>query len=419
MATTTITTTTTTTTTTTSNNEVEVEQSFWFSKAAARGTIIVPGSVVKQLLPMRVCVEEVRKGFRALQAGAADLPLRLAYKLPQAKLSIMASMPAFMLDKSDPPSQQTPKSKSKADGGGDGDGDGATKEEEVVVDNEGIPFCSCKTISVFPTNSTLNKHSHQGTVSLYEAVYGALLAVVDAGEVTALRTAAASAVATIALARPGAKVLALVGCGVQAVSHVEAMLVACPGLTTVKVWSRNASKVEEFVTAQQQAYAQSKSNSNSNSKLTFEAVASVREATLHADVICTLTPSSKPFLEVSDVKPGCHINAVGGCNNVMRELCPSLVERASIFTDRMESCLKEPGEIVDCLKSGLITEEHIRGELGQVLAGAIPGRGLDDSEITVFESLGVAIQDLVAALRIYRNCLALKELPAGCVQVKF
>ena len=359
-----------------------------------------PGSTVRALLPMADCLEEVRAGFLALEEGRADLPLRFGYKLPQEQFSVLASMPAFTMV-----ADVAAAGESHAAEAEGGSGAAAPAEGGGAV---GIPFCASKTITVFPHNSKLNKHSHTGTISLFEGIHGGLLALIDAGEVTGLRTAAASAVATDLLARADATVLALLGCGTQGHTHVEALLLVRPGLRRVQVWSRSGDKVAAFVAAQ----------AGLHPGLEFVQCATPAAAAAGADVICTLTPSQEALLDAADVKPGCHINAVGACTPNHRELGRALVARAALFTDRRESCLKEPGEIVDCLREGLITADHVRGELGELLAGTAAGRR-DDDEVTVFESLGIAVQDLYSALRIYRNCISRAELPPGCVQVKF
>ena len=395
---------------------------FWFSEAAEKGTIICPGRAVKSLLPMTDCIEEMRTGFLALEQGHAGFPLRLGYVLPQEQISVLASMPAFMTIASATANNNNNTNNdatnieavdkqakdalvSKGEGGGlaaDLGGTGGAGAETR------IPFCASKTITVFPQNSRLNKHSHHGTISLFEGIYGGLLALIDAGEVTGLRTAAASAVATDLLARSDSETLAVFGCGVQAESHIEAMLIVRPSLTNVRVWSRTLEKTSAFVDKQARLYP----------AVSFVACPSAASAAETADVICTLTPAQSPLLDLGDVRPGCHINAVGACTPNNRELCPALVAKAAVYTDRLESCLKEPGEILDCLQSGLITPEHIRGELGQLLASKVPGRTTVD-QITIFESLGVAVQDLVSALRIYRNCLGRETLPEGCIYMRF
>jgi len=357
-------------------------EKLWFQDTADEGTIIVAANAVRSLLPMAACVEEVRAGFVALERGQADLPLRFGYKLPQEEFSVLASMPAFMTVFE-------------------------TQNADDAAPQKGIPFCASKTITVFPGNSALKKHSHQGTISLFEAMHGTMLAIIDAGEVTAIRTAAASAVATHALCQQSPHILAILGCGAQAVTHIEAMVLVRPSLKTVRVWGRNINKVKKFVDEQQLLHP----------ALTFLASQTVDDAVKDADIICTLTPAREPILCLQLVKPGCHINAVGACTPNMRELGPQLVAQAALYTDRIESCLKEPGEIVDCLKSKLISPEHIRGEIGQVLTGAVAGR-TSNTEITIFESLGIAIQDLCSALRIFRGCVDSEQLPKGCVQMK-
>jgi ornithine cyclodeaminase/alanine dehydrogenase-like protein (mu-crystallin family) len=196
--------------------------------------------------------------------------------------------------------------------------------------------------------------------------------------VTSIRTAAVSGVATTTLARPGSSRIAILGTGVQARSHVDAMRVSLDGPEIV-VWSPNRAHAERFA-----------------AEVGAAAVGSAEEAVRDADVVCTTTTASDPVVSREWIRDGTHVNAVGSCFPDTRELDSATVASASLFVDRRESALTEAGDVVIPISEGVIGPEHIRAELGEVLAGLAPGRE-DDAELTVFESLGIAVEDLAAA----------------------
>jgi ornithine cyclodeaminase len=241
------------------------------------------------------------------------------------------------------------------------------------------PLYALKTVAVFPGNAAKGLDPHQGTVTLYDGTTGEVRAVMNASPITAIRTAAVSGVATRALAREDAHVLAIVGAGHQAYPHVEAMLEARP-FDEIRVSSRTRESAERLAAKWPAA----------------RAVDSNEEAVQGADVICTVTQSAEPVLQYGWLAPGAHINAVGACFPHTRELDSETVARSSFFTDRRESCENEAGDYIIPLKEGAISDEHIRAELGEVLAAAARGR-TSPEEITVFESLGLAVEDLAAA----------------------
>jgi ornithine cyclodeaminase/alanine dehydrogenase-like protein (mu-crystallin family) len=247
------------------------------------------------------------------------------------------------------------------------------------------PLYALKTVAIFPDNPARGLDPHQGTVTLYDGETGEVLAVMNASPITAIRTAAVSGVATRALAREDARVLAVVGAGHQARPHIEAMLEARP-FEEIRIAARTRESAERLAAEWPDA----------------RATESNEEAVRGADVICTVTQSAEPVLEADWLSPGAHINAVGACLPHTRELDSATVARSSFFTDRRESCENEAGDYLLALKEGAIADGHIKAELGEVLAGTAPGRTSPD-EITVFESLGLAVEDLASAEYLMRR----------------
>ncbi len=259
-----------------------------------------------------------------------------------------------------------------------------------------MPACSlegyfgAKVLSVYPQNSRQGFPSHQGVILLFESKNGQLLAAVDATEVTRIRTGAVSAVASRILARPDSSVLALLGTGEQAVSHLEAMNCAFP-LREVYVWNRSFAKAEQFC----------RKNAALVSSVRLIPTDRVREACQNADIICTLTQSKEPLFSRDDIKAGTHICAVGSCTKEARELDSQTVRDARFFCDKEESVFAEAGDFVIPLQEGTIEKSHLLGSLGALLAGDVRGR-LSDEDITVFESLGLAVEDLACAVYLFK-----------------
>jgi ornithine cyclodeaminase/alanine dehydrogenase-like protein (mu-crystallin family) len=314
--------------------------------------LILNQSEIAELLSMEECMIAMEMALLALDAGDAILPLRQLMWLPGHE-SLMAVMPAFS---------------------------NASKSMGVKV------------ISVFPRNRGTQYDSHQGAILLFETGNGQLLAILDASEITAMRTAAVSGVATRALSRPDSSELAILGSGVQAHTHLQAMMVARK-LKRVRVWSRTPSNAERFCLRESERYS-----------VLIEPVADPKEAVTGADIICTVTASRTPVLAGEWISPGAHINAVGTFGPDSREIDTATVVRSRLFVDRRESALNEAGDFIIPRNEGLITEEHIRGELGELLAGKISGR-TSSGEVTLFKSLGLAIEDLATAQSLYDKAL--------------
>eukprot|EP01079_Euglenida_sp_SAG-EU17-18_P000190 gene190-2367_t len=332
--------------------------------------LVLTAPVVRTHLTMDVCIDAVRRSMQALHLGAAAMPLRQVFQLPlpEPQLGFVGGMPAFM---------ETPYG----------------------------PYASSKVITVYPKQA----HSHQGVVMLFDGRDGSMVALLDAAEVTSIRTAAASAVATDLLALPTASTLCLLGAGVQARTHLFSMLAVRPAISRVQVWSRSPASAARFVewarSATQRKYPEVK----------VVACDDATSAVAGADIICTLTSSRTPILTGDMLtKPGAHINAVGACRAEFRELDGPAVAKCEIFTDRAESCQKEAGmnsiplalygDVVLAIADGYISSSACVTEIAAILSCDEPGRKDQDS-ITLYESLGLAVQDLMSAVVAYQRAL--------------
>jgi ornithine cyclodeaminase len=250
------------------------------------------------------------------------------------------------------------------------------------------PGTSCfgvKLLSLFPDNPKRGLSSHLGAFVLFDADTGVAQAMMDASLLTALRTAAASGVATRALAREDATVLTIVGYGEQAEHHLDAIC-AVRNIQLVNVVGRSAAKAEAFC----------KTARTHDPQVAFRAGTDVQSAVAQADIVCTVTATPKPLLLHAWLPDGCHVNVVGSSIPTMREVDDDLVLKTSIWVDYLPSTLAQAGEVVDLVASGHFTADRLMGEIGKVLDGQIAGRTSSDQQ-TVYRSLGVAAQDLMAA----------------------
>ncbi len=313
-------------------------------------TVFISQEEVPGLLPMAECIEVVRQALGALARGEGIQPLRPVMWLPE-KVGALGMMPGYL----------------------------------GSIETVGI-----KTVTVFPGNAGTEYDSHQGTVMLFDTSNGRLKAVIDATEVTAIRTAAASAVATDLLAHKDSSVLAVLGAGVQGHSHARAIPLVRP-ITEVRVWSRNPERAAGLAEA-------------GGDKVNIRVVGSVAEAVAGADIVCTTTASPEPILPGSLLEPGMHVNAVGSSVPFARELDSEAMGRSRIFVDRRESTLNESGDFLMAQAEGAVGEDDIVAEIGELIAGTHPGRESDD-EITTFVSLGLAVEDIAAADLVYRNAV--------------
>ena len=251
-----------------------------------------------------------------------------------------------------------------------------------------VPALGTKLVTVYGTNPARGLPTHLATIVLLDPATGALLAIVDGRYITEARTAAVSAVSVQQLARPDARVLSLLGSGVQARSHLEA-IARVRDLAEVRVWSRTAANAARFASDMQQ-----------HSAVPIVPMSSPQAAVDGADIIALVTAATEPVLFDAWVADGTHICAVGACRPTQREMDAALVARARLFVDSREAALAESGDIVLAIRDGAIDASHIRGELGAVVAGRVEGRR-SPAEVTIFKSLGMAVEDVAAAALAY------------------
>jgi ornithine cyclodeaminase/alanine dehydrogenase-like protein (mu-crystallin family) len=254
------------------------------------------------------------------------------------------------------------------------------------------PF-GAKSISVFPGNFALGIQSHQGLVILFDPETGAPVCVVHAGELTAIRTAAASAVATDALARKDARRLAILGYGEQAATHARAIS-RVRALESITIWGRSSERARAFA-----------ERMHAELGLPVTSSRTVEEAVAEADLICTVTSATEPILKGRWVRPGTHVNLVGSSHAGPVEVDSDLVVRSRFIADSREGVLAQGAEFLRAKAAGLIGDDHIVAEIGQVLAGDIAGRRSPE-EITVYKSLGHVVQDLATAWALYSEAEA-------------
>ncbi len=313
--------------------------------------LIVNQAEVRELLPMDECMDVMADAFKTLARGEAILPLRPVMWLPE-KYGALGMMPAFLGD---------------------------------------IHAMGLKVVSVFPHNHGTEYDSHIGAVLVFETKNGRLLALMDASAITAIRTGAVSGVATRLLARGDAHDLAILGSGVQARTHLAAMLEARPAINRVRVWSRNTEHMQHFAERAAQQF-----------HIKVEVMPSVQAAVEGADIICTTTAAPEPILMGDWIAAGAHVNAVGSSVPFTRELDTAAMVKARLFVDRRESTINEAGDFIFPKKEGAFGDDHIVAEIGELLLGKGSGRTSPD-EITVFKSLGLAIEDLAAANYVYKK----------------
>jgi ornithine cyclodeaminase/alanine dehydrogenase-like protein (mu-crystallin family) len=247
-----------------------------------------------------------------------------------------------------------------------------------------------KLISVFPENFAKGRQSHQGVVVLFEPESGEPVCVVHAGEITAIRTAAASAVATDVLARPDATRLAILGYGEQAATHVRALL-KVRRIEAVKIWGRSPERARSFC-----------QRMSAELGIGFNSAADVEAAVGDADIICTVTGAQEPVLKGAWVRPGTHVNLVGSSMAGPAEVDSDFVVRSRFIADSRAGALQQGAEFLRAKTEGLIGDAHVVAEIGQVLAGDIAGRR-SDQEITAYKSLGHVVQDLASAWALYNS----------------
>lgn len=300
---------------------------------------------VRAVLSMRDLIDVMEGAVKAFSAGQVVQPVRTVLEVPGG---FFGSMPAYL---------------------------GST------------PAMGAKLVTVFPGNANRGLTTHLATILLMDPGTGDLLAVLDGRYITEARTAAASAVAARYLAREDAAVLAIIGSGVQARSHLEALPLVRK-FREVRCWSPNAEHARQFV-SESQGHP-------------IRAVESAEVATRGADVIALVTASATPVIEDRWVQPGACVIGVGACRPNQREMDPALVARGRLVVDTRAAALAESGDVVMAIREGFFTESHVAAELGQVVANPKLGR-TDASQVTIFKSLGMAVEDVAAAELAYRR----------------
>ncbi len=316
-------------------------------------TLLLREADVRQLLTMDDTIGLMEEALRAFSAGGVVQPVRTVVPV-QPHAGFLALMPAYL------------------------------------TASEGL---GAKTVTFFPRNADLGLPAHLAIILLWDSATGELLAMIDGRLITEMRTAATSAAATNALARPAAAVMALLGAGAQARSHMEALCLVRP-LQRVRVWSRTATRAAAFAEEMTERY-----------RIPMEACATAEEAVQGAEIIVTATSSQTPVLEGRWVAPGTHINAVGAPRPDWREMDSALVARANLFVDSRAGALVESGDVLLAIREGAISEAHVRGEIGEVLAGRVAGRRTAE-EVTLFKSLGMAVEDVATAQWVYERAKA-------------
>jgi ornithine cyclodeaminase/alanine dehydrogenase-like protein (mu-crystallin family) len=310
--------------------------------------LIADQKLVTRLLPMDEAIEVMRRALTMLAEGDVVMPLRQMLAVPGGD-RVMGLMPSYL---------------------------------------GGLDAVGVKVIAVFPANFGSEYDTHQGVVLYFDTERGLLRAIVDATSITAIRTAAVSGLATDLLARPDAGDLAIIGAGTQAHTHLQAMMAVRP-VRRVRVYSLPAESAARFAERESRLTG-----------LRVEVADTAEQAVAGADLICTTTTAAEPVVLGAWVSPGAHVNAVGAYTPATRELDSALVAKSRLYPDRRESLLSESGEFLIPKGEGLIGDDHIVGEIGEVLLGTAPGR-TSPREITLFKSLGIAIEDLAAAHHVY------------------
>lgn len=320
---------------------------------------------IASLLPMHECISVMERMFLSLAKGDCLQPLRSLMWLPD-RSGLLGMMPGYANAATIP---------------------GYASAATLPGGTNAPAILGIKVITIFHANGTLGLPSHQGIVMLFDAKHGTPLLTLDAAEITAIRTAAASAVATRLLARPDASHLAILGTGEQAERHIEAIALV-RDLSRITIWGRHRSHAETLARRLDARY-----------KIPFHIAGTAHQAVQNADIVCTVTASPEPVLEGAWLPEGTHVNAVGSCTPKTRELDTAAVLRSRLFTDCYESLFREAGEFIIPNGEGLLSENDVQAEIGELLAGSKPGRRRV-TDITVYKSLGIAAEDLFAAKHI-------------------
>jgi ornithine cyclodeaminase/alanine dehydrogenase-like protein (mu-crystallin family) len=312
--------------------------------------ILLSESDVGQLITMDDLIETMARALAAYSTGSVSQPVRSVAEIGPHR-AFLGAMPAFVADP---------------------------------------PALGAKLVTVYPGNQARDLPSHLATIALFDPDTGELLALMDGRFITEARTAAVSAVSARLLANPGPAVLAILGAGVQARSHLDA-LGRVRELREVRVWSPRSERRTRF--AREMA---------SRTRAEIRPVASVEDAVRGATVIALVSGATEPILRTDWVEDGAHICAVGACRPTHREMDGALVARSRLFVDSRAAALVEAGDVVLAVQEGRIRPDHIAAEIGEIVAGRAPGR-TSPRDLTVFKSLGMAVEDVAAAELAYRR----------------
>jgi ornithine cyclodeaminase len=309
---------------------------------------------IASLLPMNECIDVMEKMFRSIASGETNQPLRSIMWLPD-KTGLLGMMPGY---------------------------------------SASLGVMGIKVITVFHSNRESKLPSHQGVVILFDTKHGSPLMIFDAAEITAIRTAAVSALATKLLSRKNSESLAIIGSGEQAQKHLESIMLV-RRIKQVSLWSLNEKNAKEFA-------------EKNSATIKINVSKSVEHAMNNADVICTVTSSAEPLIKSEWISAGTHINAVGASVASKRELDSKAILRSKLFADCYESIFNEGGDFLIPKKEGLVNDDHVKADIAEVLTGKKPGRE-NDEEITVFKSLGIAAEDIFSASHIYEKVKSQKS----------
>jgi ornithine cyclodeaminase len=305
---------------------------------------IVDAEGTRARLPMKDCIQAMAVAMAAVSRKSVTIPSRIVFPLTAGSSDFLAVMPGSVADP---------------------------------------PIHGAKLVTLYPGNPVRGRPAIQGFIALFDPRSGAPVALVDGAEITAMRTAAASALATRLLARSAARTLGILGCGVQASSHLEAIALV-RDIEEVRVWGRSFDKAKAFAEQHARTF-----------RGRIRPVHSGEEAAA-TDVVCAVTGAHEPVLRSEWVQPGTHINLVGAHSPTKREADTPLIARSRLFVDSIDSALQESGDILIPLQDGVIDASHIVGEIGCVLLGKVEGRQ-GEADVTVYKSLGLVAQDLIAA----------------------
>jgi alanine dehydrogenase len=305
--------------------------------------VVVNGALVRDLLPMSRCLPLMRRAHSMVARKEAVQPVRIGVRVPGVE-GLLGVMPGYI---------------------------------------SAPTWYGAKVISVFEKNFGTAFGAHQGMVLLFDTITGAPKAIIDATAITAIRTAASTAVATDLLSRAEVSTLGIFGYGEQAQRHLEALALV-RSFERVYVWGRDSAKAKTFAATQSKRLGQ---------------IVEATEDPIQAagcDVVCTTTSATEPFYRAEWLRPGQHLNLVGASTPREAEVESAVIAGARCYYDTREGALSLSGEFTRAIAAGLITEDHLLGSIGDVLEGFAPGRG-GAGEITLFKSLGLVVQDLVAA----------------------